>query len=82
MPWKETKMLGERMNYALKSLQEGVNFSELCAAYGISRKTGYKWRERYKSQGAVGLYDPRPVQEGFPVNFPVATGRGGSKVTP
>ena len=66
MPWKETKMIDERMNFALKSLQEGVNFSELCAAYGISRKTGYKWRERYKSQGAVGLYD----QSRKPANSP------------
>ncbi|MCC5840766.1 MAG: hypothetical protein JJT96_11625 [Opitutales bacterium] len=32
MPWKETQMIDERMNFALKSLQEGVNFSELCAA--------------------------------------------------
>ena len=57
MPWKETKMIDERMNFALKSLQEGVNFSELCAEYGISRKTGYKWRERYQNEGAVGLHD-------------------------
>ena len=57
MPCKETKMIDERMNFALKSLQEGVNFSELCAEYGISRKTGYKWRERYQREGAVGLHD-------------------------
>ena len=50
-------MIDERMNFALKSLQEGVNFSELCAEYGISRKTGYKWRERYQREGAVGLHD-------------------------
>lgn len=35
MPWKETKMIDERMNFALKSLQEGVNLSELCTAYGV-----------------------------------------------
>jgi putative transposase len=57
MPWKETKMIDERMNFALKSLQEGANFSELCTAFGISRKTGYKWRERYIKEGAVGLHD-------------------------
>ena len=57
MPWKETKMSDERMNFALRSLQEGVNFSELCASYGISRKTGYKWRGRYMKEGAMGLHD-------------------------
>jgi transposase-like protein len=27
----------------------GVNFRELCREYGISAKTGYKWRERLLS---------------------------------
>jgi transposase InsO family protein len=35
----------------------GVNFSELCKRFGISRKTGYKWRERYREKGEEGLAD-------------------------
>lgn len=31
------------------------NFGELCRDYGISRKTGYKWRERFVSHGLEGL---------------------------
>jgi putative transposase len=31
--------------------------SELCAAYGISRKTGYKWIERFTSGGVAALVD-------------------------
>ena len=31
------------------------SFSELCQEYGISRKTGYKWRERFVSQGVAGM---------------------------
>jgi transposase InsO family protein len=31
------------------------NFSELCRRFGISRKTGYKWRRRYRETGASGL---------------------------
>lgn len=31
------------------------NFGELCRHYGISRKTGYKWRERFVSQGLEGM---------------------------
>ena len=31
--------------------------SELCARYGISRKTGYKWIARYKDEGVDGLKD-------------------------
>jgi transposase InsO family protein len=35
----------------------GVNFSELCRRFGISRKTGYKWRRRYRDEGVAGLAD-------------------------
>lgn len=37
--------------------QPGANFSLLCQRFGISRKTGYKWRERYQEKGAAGLGD-------------------------
>jgi transposase InsO family protein len=30
---------------------------ELCRIYGISRKTGYKWRDRFVEQGQSGLQD-------------------------
>jgi len=32
--------------------QEGVNFTQLCQHFGISRKTGYKWLKRYQEGGA------------------------------
>src|SRR5262245_5655775 len=31
--------------------------TELCERYGISRKTGYKWLERFEAEEAVGLED-------------------------
>ncbi len=31
--------------------------SELCAAFAISRKTGYKWLQRYGREGPAGLED-------------------------
>lgn len=31
--------------------------TELCERYGISRKTGYKWAERYSAEGFEGLVD-------------------------
>ncbi|MER9452029.1 helix-turn-helix domain-containing protein [Mesorhizobium sp. M0254] len=38
----------------------------LCAAYGISRKNGYKWLGRYREFGPEGLHDlPRaPLNHG------------------
>ena len=31
--------------------------TELCARYGISRKTGYKWLARFEAHGRPGLVD-------------------------
>lgn len=33
------------------------SMSEVCAHFGVSRKTGYKWAERYEQEGVVGLSD-------------------------
>jgi transposase InsO family protein len=57
MPWKETSMMSERMEFIKAALDRGINFSQLCRDYGISRKTGYKWLKRYQSEGVVGLAD-------------------------
>lgn len=55
MPWKESTMINERTEFALRSLQEGLNFSALCQEYGISRKTGYKWRKRFLEDGGHAM---------------------------
>src|SRR5689334_17792102 len=34
-----------------------MTMTELCAQYGVSRKTGYKWVARYDAQGRAGLAD-------------------------
>lgn len=57
MSWKEIKMIDERTEFALRSLQEGVSFSELCQEYGISRPTGYKWKSRFLEDGTSAMSD-------------------------
>ena len=49
--------------------QEGVNFSDLCQRFGISRKTGYKWVRRFEEEGHEGLVD----QSKRPLNSPMKT---------
>jgi putative transposase len=44
----------QRTEFALKALKS-ENFRALCQEYGISTKTGYKWRERFLSRGIAGL---------------------------
>jgi len=56
MPWKESTPVSERMAFVTRLLG-GERMTELCAEYGISRKTGYKFRERYEKWGPAGLYD-------------------------
>jgi transposase InsO family protein len=36
---------------------EDGSFAEVCRRYGVSRKTGYKWLERYTVEGIAGLAD-------------------------
>src|ERR1700757_4197364 len=54
MPWKKSEPMEQRTEFALKAL-ESENFRALCQEYGISTKTGYKWRERFLSRGIAGL---------------------------
>lgn len=54
MPWKETRKMDQRIEFAMKALACS-NFRELCREYGISAKTGYKWRERFVEQGIGGM---------------------------
>ena len=46
-----------RREFLALAQNTGVNFSELCRRFGISRKTGYKWRRRYREKGVTGLAD-------------------------
>lgn len=54
MAWKETQKMDQRIEFAMRAVSAG-SFSELCLEYGISRKTGYKWRERFVAKGIEGM---------------------------
>ena len=56
MPWKERVIVDERMKF-IGRLLEGGKMAELCREFGISRKTGYKFWERYQKVGLYGLND-------------------------
>lgn len=46
-----------RQEFLLLADQPGSNFRQLCQRFGISRKTGYKWRQRYRQNGNDALAD-------------------------
>ena len=49
--------LMQRQEFVRLAQQPGVNFRGLCRRFGISAKTGYKWRKRYLTGGDEGLSD-------------------------
>jgi len=55
MPWSQTSPMDQRTQFIADYLRETLNITELCDLYGISRKTGYKWIDRYLHQGPAGL---------------------------
>jgi transposase InsO family protein len=57
MPWKVTEMTDARREFVELASQEDTNISELCVGFGISRKTAYKWLNRYRKEGVSGLED-------------------------
>ena len=57
MPWREVSTLGLRFEFVMLAQREGCNVSSLCERFNISRKTGYKWLNRYKATGDAGLLD-------------------------
>ncbi len=57
MPWKATCSVDERRNFIEMVAAKSMTVAEVCRRFGISRKTGYKWLERYHLQGVGGLGD-------------------------
>ena len=55
MSWSQTSAMDQKTQFISDYLRERLSITELCALYGISRKTGYKWIDRYLHYGPRGL---------------------------
>jgi len=55
MSWKESRVRDEKVKFIADVLRAERSFSDLCKIYDISRKTGYKWIERFQETGPAGL---------------------------
>ena len=68
MPWKETDKMEQKEQFIQEMLKQEKPFKHLCEEFGISEKTGYKWKNRFYEQGKKGLYEQsraRLTQEGI-----------------
>lgn len=55
MPWQTKDTVSMRDEFVNKAISGNYFISDLCSEYKISRKTGYKWIERFRTQGVDGL---------------------------
>jgi transposase InsO family protein len=57
MPWKESRISDQRLQFLSSYQKEEMSVADLCREYGISRPTGYRWINRYNETGPEGLVD-------------------------
>ena len=57
MPWQESCAMDQRLSFIADYVSDLWTMTELCERYAISRKTGYKWLDRYRLQGPAGLVE-------------------------
>ena len=57
MGWTETCAVDERMRFVMAIEAQEEPMAAVCRRFGVSRKTGYKWLERYREGGVEGLVE-------------------------
>jgi putative transposase len=57
MPWKEADVVGLREEFVAEVVKSRLPVSLVCEHFGISRKTGYKWYQRFIEGGRSSLVD-------------------------
>jgi len=72
MGWTETCAVDERMRFVIAAEKHEEPFAALCRRFGVSRRVGYKWLERYHEAGVEGLWD----RSRAPLHHPQAIASG------
>lgn len=58
MPWQASCIMDEKVKFIAMLLERpDMSMSQVCASFGISRKTGYKWVSRYHQDPEHGLLE-------------------------
>ena len=57
MPWKESRIVDQRLQFLSSYQKKEMSLSDLCREFGVSRPTGYRWISRYNETGPEGLVD-------------------------
>ena len=76
MPWKNVTQMEEINRFVILARSGRFTVTELCEQFCISRKTGYKYLERYGAEGLKGLQ----ARSHRPHQFPQRTDGGAEGV--
>ena len=57
MSWSVRGLEDVRVEFVMIAREADTNMSAVCRHFGISRKSGYKWLDRYEASGLDGLKD-------------------------
>lgn len=57
MPWQEMLRMDQRVQFIGDYQRDEVDIAELARRFRVSRKTAYKWIDRYEAAGPAGLVD-------------------------
>jgi len=69
MPWMETCVMDERIKFVGRLLS-GEKMARLCREFGISRVTGHRIWNRYRTDGTRGLYSRSRAPHKHPNQLP------------
>ena len=72
MPWLETSPMEQRERFIHEYHSGLYAMTELCTRYAISRKTGYKWLDRFEAAGWPGLAERSRAPHTCPHRMPEA----------
>lgn len=69
MPWKTKSPVDLRTEF-MNRVMRGERIADLCREYGVSRKTGDKYKKRYERLGEAGLLDQSRAPKVIPHRTP------------
>ena len=73
MSWKETDVMKEKEKFIDAVIKAEKPFKYICEDFGISEKTGHKWKNRFYEEGKLGLYEKSREAENHPNSLPEDT---------
>jgi transposase InsO family protein len=62
MPWKESSVMSERLEFIRLAAHESANIRQLCRRFEISPTTAYKWIARYRDALSSSPKEEEPSQ--------------------